>query len=75
MSNPTVLEIVKEYLMKNRFDGLYNKEFGCGCPINNLNPCGDFNSNCTAGYQVEAPKISSDDDYNCCICAKRREKK
>ena len=75
MSNLTVLEIVKEYLMKNHFDGLYNSELECGCPISNLNPCGDFNSNCTAGYQVEASKTSFGTDYDYYICEERKEKK
>ena len=70
-SNLTVLEIIREYLKKNGFDGLYNRELGCGCSINNLNPCGDINIDCTAGYQVEAPPGADYDDY---ICGSKNDK-
>ena len=75
MSNPTVLKMVEEYLMKNHFDGLYNEELGCGCPLNNLNPCGDINIDCKAGFKVEASKTPYGNDYDYYICAERREKK
>ena len=71
MNNPTVLEIVKEYLMKNHFDGLYNEDLECGCSIDNLNPCGDFSGNCKAGYRVEAAKTSFGPDYDDYICEKK----
>ena len=63
MSNPTVLEIVEDYLKRNGFDGLYNSELECGCSISNLNPCGDIKNDCTAGYQVEAPPKDDYDNY------------
>lgn len=51
-SNMTVLEIVKEYLLENKYDGLY-KESLCECSIDNLMCCcGEILQNCTAGYKV-----------------------
>lgn len=37
----TVLEIVKEWLVANKYDGLVNTNGcdGCGCTINDLAPC------------------------------------
>ena len=75
MSNPTVLEIVKEYLKKNNFDGLYNDELCCACPFRNLNPCGDLRNDCRAGFEVKASEIPFSDEYNLYICEKKEEKK
>ena len=49
----TVKEIVKEYLKKNGYDGLYNDN--CGCKITeDLCPCDDwFSPYCEAGYLIE----------------------
>ena len=65
MKNPSVYEIVKTYLQENGFDGLYNSELECGCPISNLNPCGDMKNDCTAGYEVKAPPGDDCDYYIC----------
>lgn len=35
----TIMEIVKEYLEKNRYGGLLNNEAECCCDISDLNPC------------------------------------
>ena len=32
-------EIVVKYLKENDYDGLFNKQFECGCSIDNLFPC------------------------------------
>ena len=52
--NPTVQEIVKGYLGKNGYDGLFNDEYStdegiCSCPANDLMPCGGDPSQCMAG--------------------------
>jgi len=50
----TVKEIVKEYLAKNGYDGLYGDECGSGCQIDDLIPCGEYcnYSDCKPGYAV-----------------------
>lgn len=53
MSNPTVSEIVKEWLKANGYDGLFNAEEECGCDLSDLMPCDDDAIGmCSAGYKV-----------------------
>lgn len=54
--NKTVIEIIKQHLIDNGFDGLYNDELDCGCEINDLEPCDVLQSNCTAGYKQPGDK-------------------
>ena len=46
-----VKEIVKRWLIENKYDGLYND--GCGCEIDDLSPCGEMCDSCQAGVKVE----------------------
>ena len=46
---PTIKEIVKEYLEKNGYDGLYN-DCDCGCVVDDLMPCGEPGFFCEPGY-------------------------
>jgi len=45
-----VKEIVKEYLERNGFDGLWFSD-GCGCCIEDLMPCDGNVSLCEPGYK------------------------
>lgn len=46
-----VIEIVKQYLENNGFDGLVRHEIECGCELSDLQPCdGDF-SRCRPAYK------------------------
>ena len=50
MSEPTcsnVKEIVQVFLKLNKYDGLYNVDYECGCEINDLMPCDESYSFCT----------------------------
>ena len=63
MANPTLREIVKEWLKANGYDGLAGD--CCGCFINDLFPCDNPNENCVAGYSREClkckePMVSSE---------------
>ena len=40
--------IIKEYLEKNDYDGLYSED--CGCFISDLIPCGEPFDTCMPGY-------------------------
>ncbi len=53
--NPSVREIVKAYLKEHGFDGLFCPHVSCGCPLNDLMPCGEDCSDCLAGYSVTPP--------------------
>ena len=60
----TVREIVKEYLEKNGYDGLFVDE--CTCSLEDLMPCDYSNPNCKAGYLVES-NLCVDCDLEFCI--------
>ena len=52
----TVLEIVKDWLKDNGFDGLYwaddfTGEETCGCDLDDFAPCGDMSPNCITAYR------------------------
>ena len=73
-------EIVREWLLENGFDGLHH-ESDCGCKVDDLAPCGECFSECTAGYEIKWPcgcgdwVISSSKEYaikdECLICGER----
>ena len=47
---PDVLEILKQYLVDNGYDGLYRDE--CGCFVDDLLPCVENDvGHCQAGYK------------------------
>jgi len=49
VSNPTVREIVRDWLVEHGYDGLYDSE--CGCGVCDLMPCdGPWSMTCRAGY-------------------------
>jgi len=56
----TVIEIIKEYLEKNNYDGLCCSDVPCGCGINNMAPCCDNIMDCQPAYLKK--------DANCKEC-------
>ena len=44
-----VKEIVKDYLTKNGFDGLFSIRADCDCDLSRLFDCGDHPSDCVPG--------------------------
>lgn len=51
--NPSVKEIVKDYMEKNGFDGLFCDD--CGCPVDDLFLC-SYNLeviDCQAGHKLQ----------------------
>ena len=46
-----VLEIIKEYLIQNGYDGLYNRAGECACLIEDLASCSKSCSDCEPGYK------------------------
>lgn len=67
------LRIVKEYLEKNGFDGLWNPFGECACEISELMPCDGNCAECRPGYKVIPPEgeYHSWDFY---ICASKDDK-
>lgn len=55
-----VKEIIKEYLIKNGYDGLYIP-YECACKLDNFVRCGEIGVDCEAGYyNDDAFKTGSD---------------
>lgn len=56
-------DIIKEYLIKNKYDGICNPELECGCGLNDFIPCDclDFNE-CYPAYKG----ICKDKDSDWC---------
>ncbi len=52
MANPEIRNIVKEWLEKKEYDGLYLEDVGCGCLLGDLMPCCTPDERCQAGYQI-----------------------
>lgn len=52
--NPSVRDIVAEYLKEKGYDGLYN-DSNCACEISDLIPCGNGCEDCEAGYKINCP--------------------
>ena len=44
--------IVEQYLISNGYDGLYSL-YDCACKLDDLMPCLEIRSDCTAGYEME----------------------
>jgi len=72
MKLKNVYEIISDYLATNGFDGLHNGA-ECGCLLDDLNPCGDMTSSCSAGYKIDVPDdVECEFDYY--ICDNKDEK-
>lgn len=59
----TVIEIIKQHIIDNGFDGLYSERFGCACEVDDLNPCESDISECKPGYKHQ----SNIEGYDFCI--------
>lgn len=53
-----LLEITKEWLQANGYDGLYSDD--CGCALEDLMPCDNPSLICTAGYRQICTDKDSD---------------
>ena len=52
--NPTLGEMINDWLKTNGYDGLLNEYGECACEIDDLFPCGYPNENdCQAGYKTK----------------------
>lgn len=63
-STPTTLEILRQWLVANGYDGLWNND-PCGCGVDDLAPCGNVGHCCQAAYcsQLTESDINNDDEY------------
>lgn len=72
--NITAIEIIKDYLEKNNFGGLWNSDGECGCELSELIPCDNMDAECMPGYKnlcskcdVENCHIKNDSGCDWCI--------
>jgi hypothetical protein len=63
----TVKEIIKEYLERNGFDGLWSED-DCGCENSDLFPCeGEYGSgipDCKPGYKSKCPEDCGEHEWH-----------
>lgn len=55
-----VLEILKKWLLSNKYDGLFHRDSECGCLVDDLAPCCELSTECEAGYKKLTPNGESD---------------
>ena len=55
-------EIVKDWLAKHHYDGLYHDE--CGCLVSDLMPCGEPSPNCRAGYNIAPCNCGEEHEFH-----------
>ena len=51
--NPNVIDIVRKGLREDGYDGLYSENGECACLVEDLTPCGEIGSECTAGWKED----------------------
>lgn len=51
MAKIDVREIIRDYLVRNGYDGLFTPDDDCGCDVDALAPCGEPYFDCAAGYR------------------------
>ena len=60
---PTVIEILKQHLIDNGFDGLANDDLECGCELSDLHPCGESFEYCKPAFKHIDPSRQYDYDW------------
>ncbi len=48
-----IIELVKQHLKDNGYDGLCLMDGECGCLLDDLQPCGESFANCEPGYKCD----------------------
>lgn len=56
----TIQEIIKRFLLENKYDGLFNDD--CACENAHLFPCSQVDVSCEAGFKV--PCDCGDHDFH-----------
>jgi len=56
----SVKQIVRQYLGRHGYDGLYSDLLECGCALNDLMPCDSNPDDCLPGYKVDDPSDEFD---------------
>ena len=59
-----VKEIVKTWLIENRYDGLYADGGECACEVNDLEPCSCIQDDCLSGYKKTWEQLTEKEKHN-----------
>ena len=57
----TIRDIVKDWLVTHKCDGLCNNDVECSCILDDLMPCGAPGMDCVAAREGEAPENADPD--------------
>jgi len=63
-----VIQMVRDHLKANGYDGLVSDDWECGCELDDLAPCGEMRESFIAGHRV----IPEDSDLDFGIVAGKR---
>ena len=63
--NPTAMDMIRERLVRDGFDGLYDSYGKCGCPINDLSPVYCLTESCQAGYKIPCDPTTCENGGGC----------
>jgi len=55
-----IKEVIKQYLIENKYDGLCSSDYECACAVEDLFPCMEVRTDCFVGY-----KRQCDCEMNC----------
>lgn len=59
----TLIKIVKDYLEKNNYDGLYNPDAECACKKDDLMSCDSIGRDCLPGY-LQPEEIAEENGFD-----------
>ena len=64
-------EIISDYLLKNGYEGLFNEDADCGCPVNDdfMSCSGEMCVDCQPGY-----RLPGNEEYDFLIGPKPEDK-
>lgn len=66
MANPIVKDMVREFLEREGYAGLFNENGDCACLARFLAPCDQMSEECEAGYFEECPADCGEHDFHIC---------
>ena len=56
-----VKDIIRDWLVTHKCDGLCNMDVECGCKLDDFMPCGELDIDCEAARVGEPPEDAEDD--------------
>ena len=60
VTDPNLRKIVSDWLRANGYEGLWNQDAECGCELDDLMPCDEPGTECTAGVKIDEKRAGCD---------------